>query len=66
MARSVDGQRGIGQIRGKVKEGKIGIGIADGRGLSSEAGEEDGSKQIGRILNQEAFRQNKARSERNA
>jgi len=55
-----DGQRGTGQIRRKVKEDKNGIGIAGARSSSSKAGE-GGSKQTGRILNHESFRQNKAR-----
>jgi hypothetical protein len=33
------GQRGTGQIREKAKEDENGIGIADARSLSSEAGE---------------------------
>ena len=37
--RGTEGQRGTGQIREKVKEDEIGIGIADARSLSSEAGE---------------------------
>jgi len=35
----VKGQRGTGQIREKAKEDENGIGIADARSLSSEAGE---------------------------
>jgi hypothetical protein len=37
-----EGQRGTGQIRGKVKEDKIGIGIAGARSLSSEPGKGGG------------------------
>jgi hypothetical protein len=43
-----DGQGGTGQIREKVKEDENGIGIADARSFSSEAGEGGGgSKQQG-------------------
>ena len=41
-------RRGTGQIREGVKEDENGIGIADARSLSSEAGEGGGvAKQIG-------------------
>jgi hypothetical protein len=54
--------QGTGQISEKVKEGENGIGFADARSLSSEAGEGAGdSEQIGRNLNHESFRPNKAR-----
>jgi hypothetical protein len=36
------GQRGTGQIREKVEEDENGIGIAEARSLSSEAGEKSG------------------------
>ena len=37
--RSRGSRGGTGQIRGKVKEDESGIGIADARSLSSEAGD---------------------------
>ena len=43
------GQIGSGQIKKKVKEDENGIGIADARSLSTEAGE-GGVAQIGKIL----------------
>ena len=53
------GTRGTGQLRRKMKEDEIRIGIAGARSLSSKAGEGRGSRQIGRILNHEIFRQKK-------
>jgi hypothetical protein len=40
------GQRGTGQIREKVKEGAIGIGIAGANKLSSKAGDGGGVAKV--------------------